>query len=167
MSRLVRSVLSSFGIKSIYEAHDSERGFELFREYKPDIVLIDWMMQPKDGLHLARKMRHDNFSPNKFVPIVIMTGFSQKHRVIKARDNGITEFLVKPFNARELYRRLSQVIENPRQFVRSEDYFGPDRRRLNDNRYDGPKRREDDAGESTDSNDNNEENKEVFEIDFG
>ena len=60
------------------------------------------------------------------------------------RDAGVTEFLVKPFNARDLYRRIVQIIERPRQFVRSEDFFGPDRRRKRESNYAGPRRREED-----------------------
>ena len=54
---------------------------------------------------------------------------------------------MKPFNAQELYRRLVQVIERPRQFIRSIDFFGPDRRRKIIKNYQGPKRREIDIPE--------------------
>ncbi len=78
-----------------------------------------------------------------------MTGFSERRRVFQARDSGVTEFLVKPFNARDLYRRISQIIERPRQFVRSEDFFGPDRRRKSLEEYQGAERR---SGNSPDYN---------------
>jgi two-component system chemotaxis response regulator CheY len=64
---------------------------------------------------------------------------------MQARDAGVTEFLVKPFTARDLYRRLYQIIERPRQFVRSEDFFGPDRRRKGAADYQGPLRRDTDV----------------------
>ena len=70
-------------------------------------------------------MRTDPASPNRYVPIILMTGFSERRRVMQARDAGVTEFLVKPFTARDLYKRLAQVIERPRQFVRSAEFFGP------------------------------------------
>src|SRR5690606_14043240 len=99
-----------------------------FCEINPDIVIADWMMKPMDGISFARMVRNDPRSPNAYVPIILMTGFSERRRVLQARDAGVTEFLVKPFNARDLYKRIAQVIERPRQFVRSEDFFGPDRR---------------------------------------
>jgi DNA-binding response OmpR family regulator len=74
-----------------------------------------------------------------------MTGFSEKRRVVQARDAGVTEFLVKPFTARDMYRRISQIVERPREFVKSEDFFGPDRRRTKRSDYEGPLRREEDA----------------------
>jgi DNA-binding NtrC family response regulator len=72
-----------------------------------------------------------------------MTGYSQKKRVIAARDSGITEFLVKPFTAKALYQRIETMIEKPRLFVKSDSYFGPDRRRKREGDYGGPERRAD------------------------
>lgn len=62
---------------------------------------------------------------------------------MKARDAGMTEFLVKPFSARSMARRITMVIENPRQFVRTDDFFGPDRRRHRISNYTGQERRKD------------------------
>lgn len=145
MMDLLKSLLHTFGFKIIFTARDGEEGFNLFCRESPDIVITDWMMKPVDGISFARRLRNDPLSPNQFVPIILMTGFSEKRRVTQARDTGITEFLVKPFNARDLYRRITQIIERPRQFVRSDDFFGPDRRRKAKKAYDGPKRRGDDV----------------------
>jgi DNA-binding response OmpR family regulator len=144
MLDLTRSLIETFGVKNIYTAKNGDAGFRLFCDYNPDIVLADWMMKPVDGISLARRIRNDPSSPNQFAPIILMTGFTERRRVFQARDAGITEFLVKPFNARDLYKRISQVIEKPRQFVRSEDFFGPDRRRKRVDGYEGPKRRDTD-----------------------
>jgi CheY-like chemotaxis protein len=145
MLDLAKSLMFAFGVKNVHGAKNGEEGFKKFCEYNPDIVLADWMMKPMDGISLARRIRNDLSSPNKFVPFILMTGFSEKRRVMQARDVGVTEFLVKPFTARDLYKRLYQVIERPRQFVRSEDFFGPDRRRKSPKEYDGPLRRETDV----------------------
>ena len=131
MLDLAKSLMSAFGVKNVLGAKDGEEGFKRFCEYNPDIVLSDWMMKPMDGISLARRIRNDFLSPNKFVPFILMTGFSEKRRVM-------------PFTARDLYKRLYQVIERPRQFVRSDDFFGPDRRRKSPVNYDGPLRREND-----------------------
>ncbi|MFN3701310.1 MAG: response regulator [Alphaproteobacteria bacterium] len=144
MLELAKSILLTFGIQNVYTARNGEEGFRLFCDTNPDLVVADWMMKPMDGISLTRRIRNDPKSPNQYVPIILMTGFSEKRRVIQARDAGVTEFLVKPFNARDLYRRISQVIERPRQFVRSEDFFGPDRRRKTAVEYTGPSRREGD-----------------------
>jgi hypothetical protein len=66
-------------------------------------------------------------------------------RVNEARDVGVNEFLSKPVTAKGVLERLNRVVENPRAFVRTPDYFGPDRRRRSDPSYEGPKRRSSDA----------------------
>ncbi len=146
MQELIKSLLSTFGVEKIYRAKNGEEAFQLFIRHNPDFVIADWMMNPVDGISLCKLIRNDPKSINQFIPIILMTGFSEMRRVVEARDAGVTEFLVKPFNARDLYRRIAQIIESPRRFVRSEDFFGPDRRRKASKEYDGPKKREDDAG---------------------
>ena len=71
----------------------------------------------------------------------MMTGYSALPRVAQARDTGATEFLVKPFSANDLARRIAYVINKPRDFIETSDYFGPDRRRRIIEDYQGPKRR--------------------------
>lgn len=141
MLTLAKGLLQSFGVGTVFTAKDGEEGFRIFCRENPDMVIADWMMKPMDGISLTRRIRNDPSSPNQFVPVILMTGFSERRRVIQARDSGVTEFLVKPFNARDLYRRIVQVVERPRQFVRSEDFFGPDRRRKPKTEYTGPERR--------------------------
>ncbi|PCJ96036.1 MAG: response regulator [Zetaproteobacteria bacterium] len=145
MLELLRKILQSFGIGTIITALNGEEGFIKFCQSNPDLVITDWMMAPCDGIALSHKIRNERKSPNQYVPIILMTGFSEKKRVISARDSGITEFLVKPFNTRDLYRRIHQIIERPRKFIRCEEFFGPDRRRKMTGIYGGPLRRQDDT----------------------
>ncbi len=145
MLEVTKALLLTFGVGNVVTAQNGEVGFKRFCEFNPDIVIADWMMKPMDGITLTKRVRTDPLSPNPYVPVILMTGFSEKRRVFQARDAGVTEFLVKPFNARDLYRRIAQLIERPRQFVRSEDFFGPDRRRGSSEAYTGPLRRESDG----------------------
>jgi len=101
-------------------------------------------MAPMDGLEFSRTVRTAGNSPNPFVPIIMITGHTEKHQVEAARDAGITEFLIKPITAQSLFSRIAEVVERPRAFVRCESYFGPDRRRRNVESYTGPWRRHDD-----------------------
>ncbi|MFP4314337.1 MAG: response regulator [Alphaproteobacteria bacterium] len=151
MLDLTKSILMTFGVGEVETARDGQNGFKIFCNFVPDLVIADWMMKPMDGISLTRRIRNDPASPNQFAPVILMTGFSEKRRVFQARDAGVTEFLVKPFNARDLYRRISQVIERPRQFVRSEDFFGPDRRRKKKEDYIGPMRRDTDLSKAAKS----------------
>lgn len=129
MRRIVRTLLHSFGVREVMEAEDGATGLELFQSHLPDIVITDWAMPIFDGIELTRMIRNPNSSPNAYVPIILLTGHSEKKRVIEARDAGITEFLAKPISAKLLYQRIASTILTPRPFVKTATYFGPDRRR--------------------------------------
>lgn len=144
MRKLVCSVLDTLGVGSVIMADDGESGFTKFCSMRPDIVIADWHMEPMTGIELVNKIRSAPASPNKFVPIIMMTGYSALPRVAQARDTGATEFLVKPFSANDLAKRIAHVINKPRDFIESEVYFGPDRRRRKDETYTGPLRRDED-----------------------
>jgi CheY-like chemotaxis protein len=142
MQRLLFSLIESLGFKKIYSAPDGVQGYEMFRRHNPDIVLTDWMMEPGDGLDLTRLIRTHAASPNKMAPVVLITGYSSLARVHEARDAGVTEFLVKPFTAADIAKRMSHIINHPRDFVALPEFFGPDRRRRKSDDYKGPKRRD-------------------------
>ena len=145
MQKLVTSVLETLGVGKIYKAEDGTKGFEAFCSNNPDIVIADWHMVPVSGIEMVKQIRSDQKSPNKTVPIIMMTGYSSKPRIEEARDTGSTEFLVKPFSANDLARRIAYVINKPRDFIETTDYFGPDRRRRIIEGYKGPFRRSSDA----------------------
>ncbi|MDA1309226.1 MAG: response regulator [Proteobacteria bacterium] len=129
MRELVRTILQALGVVNIYEGRESEHAITKIRDFSIDLVVTDWVMEPKDGLDLVKWIRTSPDSPDNFLPIIMVTGHTEKARITEARDAGINEFMAKPISARALYRRLVSVIEHPRQFVRPGSYFGPDRRR--------------------------------------
>jgi CheY-like chemotaxis protein len=141
MRKLIVSVLESLGVGTVYTASDGREGFEQFQRLNPDIIITDWLMQPVDGIEFIRTVRTHMSSPNRTVPIIIITGYSAITRVIQARDHGVTEFLVKPFTANDLAKRIAYVVNKPRDFVHAPRYFGPDRRRRRDENYAGADRR--------------------------
>lgn len=144
MRSLLRSLLNSVGIRDIAEANNGGTALTVLREKKCDLVLSDLAMKPMDGLAFSRAVRNADNSPNPFVPIIMITGHTEKHQVEAARDVGVTEFLVKPITAHSLFSRIAEIVERPRAFVRCENYFGPDRRRRSIESYAGPWRRHDD-----------------------
>jgi two-component system, chemotaxis family, chemotaxis protein CheY len=145
MRRIVRTLLHSFGTREVYEAEDGASGLEAFMHFVPDIVLTDWALPIFDGLELTQMIRQPGANPNPFVPIIMLTGYSEKKRVMAARDAGVTEFLAKPISAKALYQRILNVVVNPRSFIKTRNYFGPDRRRNTNSTYVGPERRKDDS----------------------
>lgn len=141
MRRIVRTLLHGFGAREVYEAEDGASGLEAFTHYMPDIILADWAMPVFDGLELAQMIRQPGANSNPYVPIIMLTGHSEKKRVTAARDAGVTEFMAKPISAKSLYQRILNVVANPRPFIKTKDYFGPDRRRNTGANYVGPERR--------------------------
>lgn len=139
---LLRGVLSMFTVPdvNIYGAYSVEEGFALYTKDQFDMVIIDWMQTPDRGIELTKKIRTDSKSPNPFVPIIMTAGSGHKNRVLRARDAGVSEYLVKPFTAKTLARKIERIIEHPRPFVVCETYIGPDRR-VGTGGYDGPDRR--------------------------
>ncbi len=126
---LVREMLRVLGAETIYDARDGEEAWEMLQTNPIDMMITDWYMKPVDGLALVHRVRNDQKSPNPYLPIIMISGYSERLRIIKARDSGINEFVVKPLSAKALFGRIVNVIEHPRQFVRTKTFFGPDRRR--------------------------------------
>jgi CheY-like chemotaxis protein len=141
MRRILRTLLHGFGARDVYEAEDGAAGLEAFTHYMPDIVLTDWAMPIFDGLELTQMIRQPGANANPYVPIIMLTGHSEKKRVTSARDAGVTEFMAKPISAKSLYQRILNVVANPRPFIKTKNYFGPDRRRNLNGTYVGPERR--------------------------
>jgi len=147
MRRILRTLLHGFGTREVHEAEDGAAGLDAFTHYAPDIVFTDWVMPIFDGLELARMIRQPSGNSNPFVPIIMLTGHSEKKRVVGARDAGITEFLTKPLSAKALYERILNVLAKPRPFIKTMTYFGPDRRRNVNPNYTGPERRKGGKGD--------------------
>lgn len=144
MRALIRSVMYALGFKNIREADNGDTAFAFLKEESVDLILTDLSMPVMDGIAFIREVRTSPESPNPYVPIIMVTGHTERHRVEAARDAGVTEFLAKPLTVQKLLLRVLEIVERPRPFVRCAGYFGPDRRRRSDQPYDGPWRRKDD-----------------------
>ncbi|MGC9954042.1 MAG: response regulator [Rhizomicrobium sp.] len=144
MRTLLRSLLTALGIKHVYEASNGADAFVVLRDKSPDLILTDLSMKPVDGIVFTREVRLSHDNPNPYVPIIMITGHTERHKVEAARDAGVTEFLAKPITAQGLFLRIAEIVERPRPFVRCDEYFGPDRRRRKDETFTGPWRRHED-----------------------
>jgi CheY-like chemotaxis protein len=145
MRNLLRTLLNSVGIQEILEANHGGAALDVLREKKCDLVLSDLAMKPMDGLEFSRAVRIGKDSPNRFLPIIMITGHTDRHHIMAARDAGVTEIMAKPITPASLFSRVAEIVERPRAFVRTETYFGPDRRRRAVANYPGPWRRHDDV----------------------
>jgi DNA-binding response OmpR family regulator len=98
-------------------------------------------------------LRRDADSPNPYAPVLMLTAHTEASRVEAARDAGVTGFVKKPISARLLFERITSALTDTRMFVRSADFFGPDRRHGQDPNYAGPLRRASDRVDTVDVDD--------------
>jgi CheY-like chemotaxis protein len=144
MRKLLREMLKAIGIDSVREASDPVEAFECMTTMHFDLLIVDLSMPMIDGIEFIKMIRTGPDSQNPFMPILMVTGHSERSKVIGARDAGVNEFMVKPVTAKNLLLRIQSIIDNPRPFIRTTNYFGPDRRRVQKPNYEGPWRRKDD-----------------------
>jgi len=145
MRLLLTEMLRAIGVRNIFEAIDGAEALQMMRRVPIDIVITDLKMGLLGGIEFVKLLRRSPDSPNPFAPVLMVTGHSTMRRVQDARDAGVNEFLTKPVTGRGLVHRLTQLIDQPRPFIRCEGYFGPDRRRHVAAGYKGPWRRDEDA----------------------
>tara|TARA_R110002096_G_scaffold61653_1_gene153170 strand:+ start:974 stop:1522 length:549 start_codon:yes stop_codon:yes gene_type:complete len=152
MLTIMRTLLNGFGVKSIFESRDPAEAFDMVRADTVDIIITDYQMEILDGLDFVRLVRTADDSPNPMVPIVMLSAYSERSRVKMARDAGVTEFCCKPITARDMFAKLTSIINEPRAFIRNKTFFGPDRRRAGAGQrpYSGPERRAGAKAEPTD-----------------
>ncbi len=117
------------GFQHINHVKTTADAVRAVRSQATSFLITEWDMKGTSGVDLVRYLRRSNESPNRALPIVMLTGRGELNDVQVARDAGITEFVVKPFTSQTLFSRIEQVIDHPRSFVVSQSYVGPERRR--------------------------------------
>ncbi|MBP2230217.1 CheY-like chemotaxis protein [Azospirillum agricola] len=122
-------------VQAVASGADAIRWLEARRPALPagaapvDLVISDLVMPEVDGLMLLRWLRYSPRSPDKFLPVLMLSGAADRQYVEQARDLGATDFIAKPFSAQTIASRLLFAVARPRRFVLAKGYFGPDRRR--------------------------------------
>ncbi len=129
MLELMGTILYAIGVRNVFETTEAAQGLRELQHFKPDIIITDWHMEPMNGVEFVKRVRRGKKSPNPYVPIIMLTGYTEMALVVEARDAGINEFLVKPISPKSLYARIAAILDGVRPFIRSEAYFGPCRRR--------------------------------------
>ncbi len=86
-------------------AHDGEKALAKFESFRPDLIVLDWMLPKLDGLEVARRVRAQSN-----VPIIMLTARADEIDRIEGLDSGADDYVVKPFSARELEVRVRAVL---------------------------------------------------------
>lgn len=130
MRKVTRSLLQAIGVKTILEASDGRAGLAAICAHAPDLVILDWRMPILNGADFVREVRSPDRFPQADVPIIMLTGFGERSRVIEAVRLGVNEFLVKPVSSKALLARIVSVLSNPRRMVMKGNHYVLEPRRL-------------------------------------
>ncbi|MBV8168304.1 MAG: response regulator [Alphaproteobacteria bacterium] len=108
MLRIIRNLLKQLGFDNVDEASDGATALQRLREKDFGLVISDWNMEPMTGLQLLKEVRSD--AKLAHIPFVMVTAESKTENVIAAKEAGVTNYIVKPFNAETLKQKLTAVF---------------------------------------------------------
>lgn len=108
MLRIIRNLLKQLGFENVDEATDGTAALQKIRERPYGLVISDWNMEPMTGIELLREVRADE--KVKGTPFIMVTAESKTENVIAAKQAGVNNYIVKPFNAETLKRKMNSVI---------------------------------------------------------
>ena len=139
MQTLISSMLRSFGVGDVLVCDGGREAQNLLQITEArkkshdirnvDIIITDWLMEKGSGVDLIEWVRNHDDPSIQFLPIILVSAYTTEKVVATARDRGAHEALVKPLSGHKLAGRIISVIDNPRSFIKTPHYFGPDRRR--------------------------------------
>jgi two-component system chemotaxis response regulator CheY len=145
---LVQGMLRGFGAGKMIEAENTDAAIAALRSQRIDVILCDGGLPPDGGFALTRSIRRDSASEHRAIPILLMTSDTREATIKEGRDAGANMVVAKPLSPANLYDRLAWVAFNPRQYIDTATYFGPDRRFKNMGGPNGIGRRRSDAIDS-------------------
>jgi two-component system chemotaxis response regulator CheY len=109
MVRIIRNLLKQIGYENVDEALDGRIALEKIRSKKYGLVISDWNMEPVTGYELLQKVRIDPL--NATTPFIMVTAESKTDNAVAARKAGVSNYIVKPFNAATLKAKIDQVLD--------------------------------------------------------
>ena len=110
MLRIIRNLLKQLGFNNVDEAIDGSSALQKLRDKNCGLIISDWNMEPMSGLQLLKEVRKD--VKLKELPFIMITAESKSENVIAAKEAGVSNYIVKPFNAATLKGKLNTVLGN-------------------------------------------------------
>jgi two-component system chemotaxis response regulator CheY len=108
MLRIVRNLLKQLGFNNVEEATDGAMALQMLRAQNFGLIISDWNMEPMTGLQLLREVRAD--ARLRPLPFIMITAESKTENVIAAKEAGVSNYIVKPFNAETLKSKIVSVL---------------------------------------------------------
>jgi two-component system chemotaxis response regulator CheY len=110
MRRIVSNLLTQIGFKNIDEAEDGTMALTKIAEKQYKFIISDWNMEPMSGFDLLQQIRASDKPDLKAIPFIMVTAESKPENIIKAKQAGVNNYIVKPFNAETLKSKMMAVI---------------------------------------------------------
>ena len=108
MRRIIKNLLTQLGFKNVIEAEDGSAALAKLRGKPAGLVISDWNMEPMTGLQLLKEVRADG--KLSATPFIMVTAESKTENVVAAKQAGVNNYIVKPFNAETLKGKMQAVI---------------------------------------------------------
>lgn len=108
MLRILRNLLRQLNLENVDEANDGEEAFSKLQTQPHDLIISDWNMQPVTGLDLLKRVRAD--AKIKRIPFIMVTAESKTENVVAAKQAGVSNYIVKPFNSETLRAKIASVM---------------------------------------------------------
>ena len=127
MANLLETMLKVFGSSRIKTVSTRQAFIDRLQTFKPDLILTDWKMQEFSGRNVADIVRKSTIAHTPFIPIIAISGHTEEERINEMLHHGVDDVIQKPVATKELYARITRLIRNPPQYVKSDHYLGPER----------------------------------------
>ncbi len=108
MIRIIRNLLRQLGFQNVDDAGDGSAALARMRDKKYGLIISDWNMEPMTGYELLREVRADPELAE--TPFIMVTAESKTENVIAAKQAGVSNYIVKPFNAQTLKSKIDAVF---------------------------------------------------------
>ncbi|WP_417684162.1 response regulator [Roseibium sp.] len=124
MRSILRSVLSGFGVRQIYEAADGADGLEIVLDRTPDFILVDWAMAPVSGADFIKILRSEADRMINTTPVIVVSAHSRKATILEAVKLGVHGFIAKPVSPSVLYNHIGDILYKQSLHGRCKGVFG-------------------------------------------
>ena len=125
MAGLLANLLQSFDALNLKITDNLTEFQDMLVNFGPDLILSDWELKGFGGADIVQLVRENNNIGNRCTPIIVITGYTERERITKMLALGVDDVIVKPISGEQLFGRICNLIQNPKEYVEGPKYLGP------------------------------------------
>jgi CheY-like chemotaxis protein len=125
---LIAQMLRGFGVGTIEAVDSGDAAMQHVKEHFVDLIIVEGDLPDMRCADFIKWIRRENKEPLRFVPILVLNGYTQMKLISTVRDAGANIVVKKPVSAQTLFDRVAWIARTPRSYIETNDYVGPDRR---------------------------------------